>query len=76
MWVSNAIFFDFRHSSEPCVGTQTTRVTRQKQKDGQKIAEVNAAQRSCVKCRAAGRHTQALGHKGCNCPYELVYVSD
>ena len=35
-----------------------------------------ATQRSCAKCRAAGRQAQALGHKGGNCPYEIIYVSD
>ena len=57
-------------------GTQTQRVTRQKGKIGAAAAKVIATQRSCAKCRAAGRQAQALGHKGGNCPYEIIYVSD
>jgi hypothetical protein len=37
-------------------------------KKGAEAAKVNATQRSCAKCRAAGRQAQALGHKGGNCP--------
>ncbi len=51
-------------------------LTRQIRKKGAEAAKVNATQRSCAKCRAAGRHAQALGHKGGNCPYEIIYVSD
>ena len=52
------------------------RMTRQQHELGVKTAEENATQRSCSKCRAAGRHKKALGHKGSNCPFEIVYVSD
>ena len=51
-------------------------MTRQQHELGQKTAEEHAMQRSCAKCRAAGRHVQARGHKGSNCPFEIVYVSD
>lgn len=52
------------------------RMTRQRHELGVKSAVENATQRSCTKCRAAGRHQEALGHKGSNCPFEIVYVSD
>jgi hypothetical protein len=51
-------------------------MTRQRHELGVKSAVENATQRSCTKCRAAGRHKEALGHKGSNCPFEIVYVSD
>ena len=52
------------------------RMTRQQHELGVKTAVENATQRSCTKCRAAGRHKEAFGHKGSNCPFEVVYVSD
>ena len=52
------------------------RMTRQQHEMDAKSAVEKATQRSCVKCRAAGRHKEALGHKGSNCPFEIVYVSD
>jgi hypothetical protein len=51
-------------------------MTRKQHELGVKTGEENAAQRSCSKCRAAGRHKEALGHKGSNCPFDIVYVSD
>jgi hypothetical protein len=41
-------------------------MTRQQHELGHKAAEEHAMQRSCAKCRAAGRHVQARGHKGSN----------
>lgn len=52
------------------------RMTRKQHHLGVKSAAEKATQRSCVKCRAAGRHKSALGHKGSNCPFEIIYVSD
>jgi hypothetical protein len=51
-------------------------MTRQQHEFAVKTAVENATQRSCTKCCGAGRHKEALGHKGSNCPFEIVYVSD